>query len=226
MLTVTGKERWPDWQALFFDFDGVLVDSVEVKTRAFARLFEEFGPEIMARVVDHHRRYSGVTRVDKFRHYYQEFLHQPLSEEDLAELCRRFARLVVDEVVAALEIPGAEAFLRTVVGQIPCFVVSAAPEGEVQEIVERRGWREYFKEVRGAPRSKRENLEMLVRTYSLSPQNCWFFGDAESDYRAAHACGVHFLGIVPGPEAPLLQVVPDITWVRDFTGKLPLESGS
>jgi beta-phosphoglucomutase-like phosphatase (HAD superfamily) len=68
------------WQAFFFDFDGVLADSVEVKTKAFARLFEPFGPEVMARVVDHHRRYSGVTRVDKFRHYYREFLQQPLSE--------------------------------------------------------------------------------------------------------------------------------------------------
>jgi phosphoglycolate phosphatase-like HAD superfamily hydrolase len=211
-----------DWQALFFDFDGVLVDSVEVKTRAFGRLFEPFGQEIMARVVEHHRRHSGVTRVDKFRHYYREFLRQPLSEEGLAELCRRFARLVVDEVIAAPEIPGAEAFLRAVQGQLPCFVVSAAPENEVQEIVERRGWTSYFREVCGAPRSKRDNLGTLIEKYSLSPQQCWFFGDAESDYRAADANGVHFLGVVPGPEAPLLQVVPDITWVRDFTGELPM----
>jgi phosphoglycolate phosphatase-like HAD superfamily hydrolase len=209
------------WQAFFFDFDGVLADSVEVKTKAFARLFEPFGPEVQARVVEHHRRHSGVTRVDKFRHYYREFLHQPLLDEELAELCRRFARLVVDEVVAAPEIPGAEAFLRLFVEKLPLFVVSAAPEGEVQEIVHRRGWIEYFREVRGAPRTKRENLEILVRTHSLNPGQCWFFGDAESDYRAAQACGVHFLGILPGPEAPLLQVVPDITWVKDFTGELP-----
>jgi phosphoglycolate phosphatase-like HAD superfamily hydrolase len=209
------------WQAFFFDFDGVLADSVEVKTRAFARLFEPFGPEVQARVVEHHRCHSGVTRVEKFRHYYQEFLHQPLTDAELAELCRRFARLVVDEVVAAPETPGAEAFLRLFVEKLPLFVVSAAPEGEVQEIVHRRGWIEYFREVRGAPRTKRENLEILVRTHSLNPGQCWFFGDAESDYRAAQACGVHFLGILPGPEAPLLQVVPDITWVKDFTGELP-----
>jgi phosphoglycolate phosphatase-like HAD superfamily hydrolase len=209
-----------DWQAFFFDFDGVLADSVEVKTKAFARLFEPFGAEVSAKVVDHHRRHSGVTRVEKFRHYYREFLHQPLTEEELAALCRRFAQLVVDEVVAAPEIPGAEAFLQAVGENLPCFVVSAAPENEVREIVQRRGWRQYFREVRGAPRSKRENLETLIDQYSLNPQRCWFFGDAESDYRAAQACGVHFLGVVPGPEAPLLQVAPEITWVRDFTGDI------
>jgi beta-phosphoglucomutase-like phosphatase (HAD superfamily) len=81
-----------DYQAFFFDFDGVLADSVEVKTKAFARLFAPFGPEVSAKVVDHHRRHSGVTRVEKFRHYYQEFLHQALSEAELAELCLWFAR--------------------------------------------------------------------------------------------------------------------------------------
>jgi len=205
------------WQAFFFDFDGVLADSVEVKTRAFARLFEPFGPEVKARVVEHHRRHSGVTRVDKFRHYYQEFLHQSLTDEELAELCRRFARLVVDEVAAAPEIPGAEAFLRLFVEKLPLFVVSAAPEGELVEIIRSRGWSQYFREVRGAPKSKKENLTMLLQEYGLAAESCLFFGDAEADYLAAQACGVKFLGIVPGPEAPLLQRVPQIPWRRNFT---------
>jgi HAD superfamily hydrolase (TIGR01549 family) len=204
------------WQAFFFDFDGVLADSVEVKTRAFARLFEPFGPEVKDRVVDHHRRHSGVTRVDKFRHYYQEFLHQPLSDEELAELCRRFARLVVEEVVAAPEIPGAEAFLRRFVEKLPLFVVSAAPEVELAEIVRARGWSRYFREVRGAPRSKRENLAMLLHKNALAAERCLFFGDAEADYLAAQACGLRFLGIVPGPESHLLKRVPGIDWRRDF----------
>lgn len=206
-----------DWQAFFFDFDGVLADSVEVKTRAFAQLFTPFGSEIAAKVVEHHRRHSGVTRLEKFRHYYQEFLGRPLEEAGLADLCSRFARLVIDEVVAAPEICGAEAFLRRWGKRLPCFVVSATPEAEIREIVRRRGWSDYFEEVKGAPQSKKENLASLLGRHQLMPARCLFFGDAESDYRAAQACGVHFLGILPDRQAPLLQVAPEVKWARDFT---------
>lgn len=208
------------WEAFFFDFDGVLADSLEVKTTAFARLFDPFGPEIVRLVMDHHRRHGGMTRVDKFRHYYAEFLDQPLSETGLEELCRDFARLVVDEVVAAPEIPGAEAFLQAHYKQLPCFVISAAPETELHVIAQRRGYTGYFQEVLGAPRSKTENLRQLLEKHGFAPERCWFFGDAESDYRAAESCGVNFLGILPGPEAPLLQVVPGIQWHHNFTEKL------
>jgi phosphoglycolate phosphatase-like HAD superfamily hydrolase len=212
-----------NWQAFFFDFDGVLADSVEVKTRAFARLFEPYGPAVMAQVVEHHRRNSGVTRVAKFRHYYQEFLGRPIDEEEISVLCQRFARLVVDEVVAAPEIPGAEAFLKSAVYRLPLLVVSAAPEEELREIVGRRGWSRYFQEVRGAPSSKKDNLRSLLNKYDFDPKRCLFFGDAVADYQAAESCGVNFLGILPGPDTPLLQLFPSIRWIRDFTQPLPID---
>lgn len=205
------------YEAFFFDFDGVLADSVEVKTRAFAKLFEPFGAEIEAKVVDHHRRHGGMTRVDKFRHYYKVFLHELLSEETLDGLCQQFSQLVVNEVVFAPEIPGAEDFLKKYHKAVPCFVISASPEKEIREIVKRRELHKYFKEVLGAPTSKNKNLKNILIKYNLKPSECLFFGDAESDYRAAKRSGVNFLAILPGNGAPLLSIAPDVRWVKDFT---------
>lgn len=205
-----------NWEAFFFDFDGVLADSVEVKTCAFAKLFELYGPEIVSQVVSHHRLHGGMTRVDKFRYYYDEFLGKTLTDEVLVDLCQRFSQLVMDEVVAAPEIPGAKEFLKKWQSLIHCFVISATPEEEVREIVRRRGLKKYLTEVLGAPSSKKDNLMKLLSEYSLNPRRCLFFGDAESDYQAAHACNVNFLAILPGPEAPLLKVVPGVRWKTGF----------
>ena len=204
------------YEAFFFDFDGVLTDSVEVKTRAFARLFEPFGIEILARVVDHHRKNGGMTRKEKFRHYYAEFLKKPLDDTKMERLCNTFSSLVVNEVVACPEIPGAKEFLGKWHRRVACFVISATPDEEISMIVERRGLKKYFNEVLGSSRSKQRNLEILLKRYNLQSEKCLFFGDAESDYRATMACGVNFLGIVPGPDAPLLQVAPAVTWAKNF----------
>jgi phosphoglycolate phosphatase-like HAD superfamily hydrolase len=212
----TNTEAIVDYEAFFFDFDGVLADSVEVKTRAFAKLFEPYGPEVVKQVVDHHRRHGGMSRVEKFRHYYDEYLRKTLHEAEMVDLCNRFSKLVVDEVVAAPEIQGAEEFLKGWCHRLPCFVISATPEDEVREIVNRRALNGYFKEVLGTPASKESNLRQLLDKYGLAPAKCLFFGDAESDYRAAQACVVNFLAILPGPEGHLLKVAPDVQWVKDF----------
>jgi beta-phosphoglucomutase-like phosphatase (HAD superfamily) len=206
------------YEAFFFDFDGVLADSVEVKTRAFARLFEPHGPEVVERVVAHHRYHGGMTRVEKFSHYYYEYLGKSLSNKEMLDLCQRFSALVVDEVVAAPEISGAGEFLQRWCELVACFVVSATPEEEIKEILKRRGMDGYFKEILGAPASKKKNLEILLKQYGLNPSRCCFFGDAESDYLAARTCGVDFYGIVPGEDAPLIRARPEVRWTKDFTG--------
>ena len=206
------------YQAFFFDFDGVLADSVEVKTRAFAKLFESYGPGIQDVVVGHHRRNGGMTRRDKFKHYYNVFLQKPLDEVGLERLCGQFSSLVVDEVVAAPEIPGSKDFLEKWYSSVDCFVVSATPDDEISVVVERRDLKCYFREVLGSSRSKEENVRVLMEKYGLVTSRCLFFGDAESDYKAAKVCNMDFLGILPGPDAPLLKVAPEIRWVRDFVG--------
>ena len=50
---------------VFWDFDGVIKDSVEVKAAAFERLFLPYGAEIARRVRQHHEAHGGMSRFDK-----------------------------------------------------------------------------------------------------------------------------------------------------------------
>jgi phosphoglycolate phosphatase-like HAD superfamily hydrolase len=205
-----------DWQAFIFDFDGVLADSVEVKTDAFARLFAPYGAEVVTQVVAHHRKHGGMSRFEKFRIYHEEFLGKEISESEISALARRFSELVMDRVVAADEIAGASEFLEKYSERIPCFINSATPTPEVETIVERRGWGKHFKEVTGSPRTKTENLRYIVGKYHLSRNGCVFFGDAMSDYEAALACCMPFLGIATSERSPLLADAAGIPCVRDL----------
>ncbi|MBJ79712.1 MAG: haloacid dehalogenase/epoxide hydrolase [Myxococcales bacterium] len=207
-----------DIDALFFDFDGVLADSVNVKTEAFAALFAHHGSDVEQKVVKHHLANGGMTRRDKFKVYYQEFLKEPLSAEKMEELCEGFAQLVVEKVIAADEIPGAENFLKeyTQKASVPAFVISATPQEEIELIVARRGWSKYFKEVLGAPTSKGEHVARLVDDYGYNTTKCFFFGDALSDYNAAAEHQVPFVALAEDEASILVKTYPEMTWYTNF----------
>ena len=50
-------------EAIFFDFDGVLVDSVSIKTEAFRKLFKGFGQQCVEALVYYHIEHGGISRV-------------------------------------------------------------------------------------------------------------------------------------------------------------------
>lgn len=204
-------------QAFIFDFDGVLADSVEIKTKAFREIFEPFGSEIMNKVATHHRNNGGMSRKQKFDYYYKNFIGKSLSDNLSETLCEKFSKLVVDEVVSAPEIPGAVEFLKKIPQDTLCFVNSATPDHEITMIVKRRGLKTYFREILGSGFSKTENLQNLIKRYKFDPAKSIFFGDAEGDYRAAVGCNVPFIGIVPGKDSPLVRQNPNIKWYEDFT---------
>ena len=65
-------------RAVVFDFDGVLAESVDVKTRAYALLFQDEGGDVVRQVVDFHLKNGGVSRFEKFRCYYSDILHNKI----------------------------------------------------------------------------------------------------------------------------------------------------
>lgn len=203
------------YKALFFDFDGVLVNSVEVKTKAFSSLFEKFGENVARRIVEHHRANGGMSRFDKFRHYYEHFLGRVITDAEMTECCERFARLVVDEVVRAPEISGADAFVSRWRNVVPCFIVSATPQDEIREISRLRGLTG-FVEILGSPATKRENLAKLLHRHRLNATDTVFFGDAEADFDAAVAMGINFIGITGGGDSPLLAHADSIPLFENF----------
>lgn len=186
-------------QAIFFDFDGVIVDSFHVKTRAFAALYADDHPEIVDDVVAYHNAHGGVSRHKKFEYFEGVLLGRTPTQQRLAELADRFAKAVVEQVIASAEIAGAERQLRLLANaRTPCFVVSGTPEDELRVIVERRKLSPYFRSVHGAPAEKADILADLIAAHGFDQSRCLMVGDAMTDYRAAMLAGVPFLGVALG----------------------------
>ena len=200
----------PNLQAVFFDFDGVIASSTEVKVKAFADLFAPLGADVQKAVVRYHLANGGMPRHQKLSHCWQVIAGQAADAEQLQRLGDSFAGLVFEGVVAAPLIDGALETLRLLqaVG-CPAFIVSGTPHEEINRIVRAKALQQFFLEVHGSPRTKPEILIGILRRYPYQPELCLFIGDALADYRAAQESGMPFLGIVPaGAQSPFADGVP------------------
>lgn len=203
-------------KTIFFDFDGVLVESVDIKTEAFGKLFQKEGDAVVQAVLEHHRRNTGVSRFDKFRYIYATILKRKLDDREMERLCSDFERLVVDSVVEAPFVRGAEEFLRAHTKEFDCYVVSATPQQEIEMIIDRRGMAGFFKAVFGSPLSKTEAVARIIKGRPADPRYAVYIGDALSDHRAALENGVKFIARMQGNESVFSGI--ECMRVRDLTG--------
>lgn len=196
----------------FFDFDGVLVDSTNIKTDAFRKLFKPYGHEAVNKIVEYHQRHGGISRVDKIDYAHRHILDRPYSKSTVSGEAEMYSKLVFEAVVNTNWIPGAQEFVEAYSQQALIFVISGTPEAELHEVIKRRNMSHYFEETLGSPTKKPEHIRFLVQKYNLKIQDCVFIGDALTDYDAAKETGMNFIGIQSEATfPPNTLVLPDCT---------------
>jgi len=177
---------------IFFDFDGVILDSVNVKTEAFRQMYSKYGQHVCQKVVEHHLNNGGISRFEKIQHYHKVFLQKVLRKDELIELSNIFSLLVVERVIKSKPIPGAIEFIENDL-KYKKFIISATPESEIIHIVDALGLKKYFIGIYGSPVGKGEHVKRCIRSFNLNNEKCIFIGDALADYEASVMNNIKFL---------------------------------
>ena len=183
---------------LVFDCDGVILESVPVKTRAFARMVEDYGDEARDRLLMYHKVHGGVSRYKKFAWFFREVLGREITPTESEAWGQRYAELAFEEVCRCALVPGIQEVLDTWKGRLPLYVCSGAPHEELNTILRGRGLDGYFTGIYGSPPAKAEVLARIVRDARVDPADTLMVGDAPTDWQAAEAVGTRFYG--RGPE--------------------------
>ncbi len=177
---------------VFWDFDGVIKDSVEVKSNAFEALFRPHGAGLASRVREHHERNGGVSRYEKIP-LYLGWAGVPVSIPVVEEYCRRFSELALQNVIESPWVPGVREYLEQHYERQYFVVVTATPQKEIEEILHRLGIGGYFHEAYGAPTSKSAAVGAVMLRSNVARDQVLMIGDAETDVTAARENGIAFL---------------------------------
>lgn len=178
--------------SIFWDFDGVIKDTVDIKTAAFERLFLPYGKEIVSRVRQHHESHCGVSRFDKIP-LYLAWAGEAASPEQVELFCDRFSKAVLLAVVDAPWVPGVREYLQEHWSKQYFVLVTATPQEEIEQILAALELTHCFREVYGAPTKKSTAISAVLAHQKCAPSRALMIGDAETDRQAAQANFVPFL---------------------------------
>ena len=78
-------------KSIIFDFDGVILDSTEIKTKAFAEIYKPHGEKVLKKVIKHHNLNEGQSRYKKFFYYHKHYLKKNISDKELNLLSIKFS---------------------------------------------------------------------------------------------------------------------------------------
>lgn len=177
---------------IFWDFDGVIKESVEVKSSAFEALFKPFGNVISAQVLSHHDANAGVSRLKKIP-MYLEWAGIPSTSQKILEYCDQFSNLVFQSVIESPWVPGVLGFLEKYHNSKHFILTTATPKSEILDILSTLGIVNYFRDIFGAPTEKHEAISYVLNRDCLNRSKVLMVGDSKADLQAAEINNIKFL---------------------------------
>lgn len=180
------------YKLIFWDFDGVIKESIDVKTDAFVFLFKPFGSEVTEKIRVHHESNGGMSRYDKIPIYLTWAGLSP-NPQLIDDFCNRFSSLVMQSVINAPWVKGVDFYLRNNPFQQQFVLITATPQNEIKNILTTLNLLSCFINVLGAPSSKMDAIGSTLQSQHVKPIDCLVIGDSKTDWDAASANKVPFL---------------------------------
>ena len=130
-ITKSGSEnnlalsQFREARLVFWDFDGVIKETLDIKGDAFAGLFSHQPEELRQKIRIHHITHGGMSRFEKIP-LYLAWARLPADRDSVQKFCLLFSESVFQKVLEAAWVPGA---YRDWEGSGPCLWESGIPGG-------------------------------------------------------------------------------------------------
>lgn len=186
-------------KVVVFDFDGVIIDSNQLKYDAFFQIFpsnQKIDP-IIRNVLEIHReksRYFIIKRI-LVKCQQKKYFEIGNLEGEVCFYADRYNSIVEIRAIECDEIEGARESLEELSKHYSLYINSSTPLEPLKRLVGRRGLSGYFKGVYGGPKSKIENLGDILAKEKIQGKEALVIGDGRSDLESARKFGCRFIGI-------------------------------
>jgi len=180
---------------ILWDFDGVIFDSMKIKSDGFMKLFKEEDKLSLKKMEEYHYLHGGVSRFDKIRYFYTDILGKKISEDEVVVFANKFAKIIEKKLFNRENlIMDSVNFIKDNYKRYNFHIVSGAEHGELNRICDAFNLSKYFISIDGSPTKKDILVKNVLENYSYSKDESILIGDAITDYNASVKNGMGFYG--------------------------------
>lgn len=176
------------YKYFIFDFDGIIKESIEAKTKSYINLFSEYKFAIPL-IKEHHHNNGGISRFEKIP-LYLNFCKLTTTKRLVDHYLKKFSENVFQLVIDSNWVPGVLEFIEEIEDKKKIYIVSATPEDEIRIISKKIGLNVPLSNIYGSPSSKIKNINKFFK--KKCKNDYVFFGDSFSDSIAANEFSIDF----------------------------------
>lgn len=182
-----------NWQAILWDFDGVLMNSNKVRDMGFNEVLKDFPKQQVEDLLKFHQENGGLSRYVKFRFFFEKIRKEQISEEEVKRWAQKFSEIMLKNLVnTELLILETLNFVKNN-PKTPMHIVSGSDQEELRQLCEKLSIARFFRSIEGSPTPKKQLVGDLLERNEYVPENCILIGDSVNDFEAAHENGMAFM---------------------------------
>lgn len=183
------------YKHIFWDFDGVILDSMKVRDMGFREIFKSYSDEKVQALINYHREQGGLSRYVKIRYFYEQILGKTITDEKVLEYANAFSEIMKQHLTQKENlIVETVQFIQKYHASVPMYIVSGSDQTELRFLCQELGIALYFKVIHGSPTPKKEWVVNIMEDFSISKNEACLIGDSINDFEAAEHGGLDFYG--------------------------------
>ena len=183
------------YTTIFWDFDGVILNSDEVRTEGFKYIFDSYSKKYVDKLINYHNMNGGLSRYEKIEYFSQKILDKKLNDQEKRDLTQLYGDYCRKRLCDKnLLIKSSISFIKENYKKFYFHLVSASDEKELIYLCSNLDIKKYFKSISGSPINKIKNIRKLLKTNNYNKKKCCLIGDSINDKFAATENRISFFG--------------------------------
>tara|TARA_B100002051_G_C16720503_1_gene632128 strand:- start:317 stop:949 length:633 start_codon:yes stop_codon:yes gene_type:complete len=179
-------------EILVCDFDGVFVDSLDIKGKAFASLFENNLNSNYEKIFEHHLKNPSLTRNEKISIYYKWSYNKLITDLELQKFLKKFANITLDQILNVKPSQFIISLLKSRISK-KNYILTRSCHEEVFNYIKEHDLFRFIELILDNKYNKKEGLLKIANINKVNPQNIVFIGDSYFDKKAADEIGCKFI---------------------------------